>query len=96
MIIMTRRTTDYSAAFERRMRTVSISPELLLRMCMQGNHINATCIEGLPPDTQLYGADYDAQRECFVLDVFAPSFDPVPDGERYPELTITFRTEHAS
>lgn len=86
----------YKLADEWRIRQFSISPDVLVQMCKQGNHINITCIEGLPEDAGLWNAAYSERRNVFVLEVVSATFDPVVplvSGE-YPEITTVFRGEH--
>jgi hypothetical protein len=86
-------TRDVRAVLERRIRTVAISPQVLVAMCKQGNHIDATCIEGLPADAELYVAEYDFNRQLVLLHATSMTFEPCPTGQDYPEQTVTFWSE---
>lgn len=47
-------------------------------------------ITGLPDDATLMGANYDFERQAFIIRVFSEAFDLIPFGERPPEVLATY------
>jgi len=48
-------------------------------------------IKGVPGDANLVGAVYVEEKHDFILGYEHDSFDPVPEGEKIPEVETEFR-----
>lgn len=80
-----------------RLVVVPVTNELLIYMMKEGYESDGVikCTKGVPSDAIFIEA-YTATNQRDVHFVFYhPSFDPVPIGCKFPEVTVTLETEHA-
>jgi hypothetical protein len=79
---------------EGRVRTLAITPGVMLGLATRRDD---TCtlrvLDGVPPGATIVGAGYDIARDTFTLLVAHESFDPTPEGLRFPEQGVLVRWE---
>jgi hypothetical protein len=74
---------------ERRLRLVHLSPQQVLNcLCWRRREaLPLLDVTGLPDGMRVVSLHADAERHCFIVLVYHPSFDEVPEGECPPLLT---------
>lgn len=72
----------------RRIARVVISESVVGALFTPGHWVKVA--KGLPEDATYTGATLDPERNVVNLFFVSESFDQVPDGERPPEVDVTF------
>jgi hypothetical protein len=75
--------------YERRIKLLKVSPTDVLDLFQTwrwADHINVRILEGLPADARVITAHLQELPLSFVLEVWHPSFEPVPEGQEPPFL----------
>ena len=73
---------------KRRLKILSITPEILLKLIAAYPRKDRTPIYDPPDDLQSVGAGWDPERHCFYLTVSHPSFEIVPETDAIAKVPI--------
>ena len=73
---------------EARRRVLYVTPEALELLCESGSSWKVA--EGLPKDTRIIGSGYDGRNNRLVLYIESEEFDPILEGEDYPQHHCLF------
>ena len=70
-------------------RIVVISPDRISAMLVEGKRFEI--VKGLPPDTELIAANFDAGFDEYYLCFQNPNFPVVEEGLQYPEIEVVVK-----
>ena len=77
---------------DNRLVRVQITPELLVSLFVQDNHIHAKVIKGLPETAKYQYGWMDDETSVINLIVQDDSFEPLEPGQDIPYFTPTFQS----
>lgn len=80
-------------AWGQRVMMLCVVPSLLLHLIQRPDERARLTSAGLPDDARFISAHYDDMWRMFRVYVASESFPIVPEGQRMPELEVTF-TRH--
>ena len=78
----------------RRMKRISIDPQMVLQMMLPGTWKWAT--DGIPADVKYVGVTFDAPSGTWQVFISHDSFDEVPEHTIIPQAIVNFKSEPVS